>query len=717
MLCFAIEHFVLTFISKKIFFLRCFMGKSWYILGLCVLISCQSKQEVKISMPLPAKKNTESPVIQTATVEEVKALFDTAQKQAALHPDSAIALYREALSMSKHIPYPKGVASAYNNLGICFQQKEDFETANRYFNDGISYLRRVVASPLLAGKNAELQDLYNCLLHFYKSTYQPDEIIRTFNVARPLFNNLSDSLQKDLYTRMNYALGWAYWELDRYDSATTIYLSLIDQYRPVNRNNYAFLVTSYVALGGISAKIQDRTKAIHYFNQAAQLAQIYNDSALYTGVIHNTATLFYEQKQYKKAKYYALKVLDQAQYLSPKFRIDYQFYGAYTMAVILMEEGKPAEAMPYSKMALEKANENPLIAQKISAFYILGSNYAKCKDYKKAEEYLYSGLRLAKANNFMDDMASISGQLGIVYARMGDYPKAYQYKSSYITIRDSLRGKENTGRIAAVNAKYHLAQKDRELVEKQLQMERQRKKQYLWGGAALFSIMILTGLLWRKQHKAAMNELRATLAGEEKERARMAMELHDGIVSRLSMIKINFSALPQYYEDNKESAAFQDTIRQLDMSIDELRSTAHNLLPQMLVQEGLIATIDNYCKKISKTAEPDITFLSVGMLPTLTHEFQLNIYRIIQELLQNIVKHAGATQALVQLTIREDELEVTVDDNGIGANMPDYADHKQGIGLNNLQSRVKVLNGKMKIEQDKGTSVYLVFDLKKFKTG
>ncbi len=689
------------------------MRKIGYALWLSILASCNTKQERTVHIPLPVLRHSELPTIHTASPADINALSREANKWIPVNVDSAIILYQEALRMSRHIPYPQGVASACNNLGICFQQKEDFERANQYLKEGIAYLKGAITS--LQSKSSELPELYNYLLSFYMATYQPEAIIKTCHMARSLFTNRSDSLQRALYISMYDALGWAYWQLNQYDSATAVYLLLVDKNQPVNNDNYSSLTTSYIALGSVSAKILDTTKALHYFNQAAQLAKTYRDSTLYTNALSNIATLFFEQKHYRKARYYARQVMDMARHLPTKSKIDYLFQGAYTMAVSLMDEDKPEEAMPYSKMALENAKENPAVPRKISAFYILGANYARCKDYPKAEQYLYSGLLLAKANNRTDDISSLCGQLGIVAARMGDYPKAYHYKSSYIVFRDSLRGKENAGRIAAINAKYHLAQKDKELAEKELLIERQKRKQYLWAGTALFSIMILAGLLWRKQHKTALKELKATLAGEEKERSRMARELHDGIVSRLSIIKTNFSALPQYHQEDSETAAFHETIQQLDMSIAELRTTAHNLLPQILVDEGLVATIDQYCKKIGKQGRINITCVALGRLPPLSHEFQLNVYRIVQELLQNVIKHSGATQVLVQLTIRKDELELTVDDNGSGMPAGYLSAYSPGIGLQNIQNRIRLLNGKMEIEQDKGTSVYLRFDLRKFR--
>src|SRR5690606_11131529 len=226
-----------------------------------------------------------------------------------------------------------------------------------------------------------------------------------------------------------------------------------------------------------------------------------------------------------------------------------------------------------------------------------------------------------------------------------------------------------------------LAQKDKALLENQLRISSQEKKLYIWIGVSLIGMLILLGFLYQKRQKAAMNRLKATIAGEEKERSRLARELHDGIVSRLSIIKMNFSALPQQFRDLHEATAFHEVVGQLEQSIAELRTTSHNLLPDMLLRAGLVASLETYFSQIKKISLLDIHFQLIGDLPGLSDEFQLNMYRIIQDLINNLLKHTDAKNALIQFHVHNDWLTVTIDNDGSPLRNNNISDIQPGSGI------------------------------------
>jgi two-component system NarL family sensor kinase len=443
----------------------------------------------------------------------------------------------------------------------------------------------------------------------------------------------------------------------------------------------------------------------------------YADSTLMVNALSDKSALLADDKKYTEALVVAQSGLGIAQRNNEK---ESQATLANAIAICLLEQEKPEEALHYSKMVLEIGKKVNVEEHIVSGYYILGYNYVLLKQYKTAEQYLLTGLEQALATKNIDNIANVYGQLSVVYRELGRYKKALDYKIRYAAIRDSLLGKESASRIAEVETRYRVAQKDKELAQKdkallqnQLKIASQQKEQYLWIGGASVCILSLLGLLYHKRYRTELTRLKATLEGEEKERSRLARELHDGIVSRLSIIKMNFSALPQQYRNLNEAGDFQDVVDQLEQSITELRTTSHNLLPEILQRTGLLESLKIYCEKIRKIALLDIEFQVIGELPPLVDEFQLNIYRIIQELVNNIIKHSNASHALIQLNAQSEWLNITLDDNGNGA--ADAApEQEKGIGLRNLQDRVRMLNGTLEIERGKGTSVYLEFNLKKF---
>src|SRR5690606_13205104 len=224
-------------------------------------------------------------------------------------------------------------------------------------------------------------------------------------------------------------------------------------------------------------------------------------------------------------------------------------------------------------------------------------------------------------------------QLSEAYAAAGKYQNAFEHKSRYGQLKDSLRGAEVAGRIAEVNTKYDLAEKDRLLVQNQLQLANHQlkiKNQYLLVGiilaATFFAVLIFTFILRKRKHRAEIDRLRSHIAGEEQEKNRMARELHDGIVSWLSIIKTNLSNLPEPVLESEMEQRL-NVINQLDQGIDELRTTSHNLLPEILTQAGLLGALRHFCHKINQTKSLDITFQHFGALPSLTDDSQLKIGR------------------------------------------------------------------------------------------
>lgn len=226
--------------------------------------------------------------------------------------------------------------------------------------------------------------------------------------------------------------------------------------------------------------------------------------------------------------------------------------------------------------------------------------------------------------------------------------------------------------------------------------------------AAIAGILFLRNYLKRKLQKQKV-EIEKELAVEQ-ERVRMARELHDGLGSMLSGIKHSFSAIKNEVLLNPEQQnKFEYTIDKLDESIKDLRAVSHGMFSAELLGEGLEAALKNYCNSISVTARINILFESIMQpSPALTGEQAFHIFRVVQELVQNIVKHSGATEAVVQLSFSNNTLSITVEDNGRGFNTQQLHE-KEGIGLRNVEARIKLLHGKTDIRSltGKGTSVYI----------
>jgi signal transduction histidine kinase len=202
--------------------------------------------------------------------------------------------------------------------------------------------------------------------------------------------------------------------------------------------------------------------------------------------------------------------------------------------------------------------------------------------------------------------------------------------------------------------------------------------------------------------------------GEEQERARLAKDLHDGLSGMLSGIKYSLQDMKGYLimtEENRQ--AFERSIDMLDSSIQEMRRVAHNMMPEVLVRYGLDAALKDYVGEINHTGIVKVIYQSMGMEnKNIEKSSAIAIYRIVQELLNNVIKHAEATVVLVQLFSENGKLVVNVEDNGKGFDTK-LCEEKGGMGWRNIRSRVDLLNGKIDLQSsaDHGTAVSIEFDL------
>jgi signal transduction histidine kinase len=201
------------------------------------------------------------------------------------------------------------------------------------------------------------------------------------------------------------------------------------------------------------------------------------------------------------------------------------------------------------------------------------------------------------------------------------------------------------------------------------------------------------------------------MEGEERERERIARELHDGIMVQFSSAQMNLSAMIERYHIS-DTAELESILVQLENATQELRKSAHNLMPDMLLQEGLAAATHYFCKTLQLSTGIKIDFHVIGTMPLIAPEYELMLYRMIQELLHNTIKHAKASYALVQINCHPDILSIIVEDNGVGFDSD--AVKSQGMGIANLKSRIHSLNGNFSLtsNQQSGTSVYIELETK-----
>ena len=355
----------------------------------------------------------------------------------------------------------------------------------------------------------------------------------------------------------------------------------------------------------------------------------------------------------------------------------------------------------------------------------------KLKNYDKAKANLEY---LLEKKPFIVDQKNYYNKLSEVYNATKNYDKAYFYSNKSNRINDSLNDTKFKSEIVELEAKYKKAENEKKINLLQSQNEKaallvnnNRLNTILFAvlSVLLFLIVLFLWILNNNQKKLSIQKeinheqeltsledqqklsvSNALIEGEEVERKRIARDLHDGLGSMLSGLKIHLKLAEK---ENALSAAEVNNL--LDKSIKELRNISQNLMPESLLKLSLEHALRDLCMANSN-AKTQIEFQYLIQKPNLPKNYEIVIYRIIQELLNNALKYAEASLILVSCSQNKDTFFITVEDNGVGFDIMDK--NNNGMGLRNIKNRVEILKGKLEIESEvnKGTSAYIELKVK-----
>lgn len=288
------------------------------------------------------------------------------------------------------------------------------------------------------------------------------------------------------------------------------------------------------------------------------------------------------------------------------------------------------------------------------------------------------------------------------------------YRDSSEQIFEILREEEVRKNIQLAERKYETGKKEQAII---LQEERLRSARWqralLWAGliaSALIIGLLLYSLNQRsKRYQFQLAELekekkllatQQLLKGQEEERNRFAQDLHDGLGGMLSGVKLQLGAMKGNLILSEDQArSFNSALAKLDESISEMRRVAHNMMPEALLKFGLEQALTDYAEGMQESTGIQFNYEFHGLADRLDSSVETIVYRIVQELINNAVKHAQASEIFVQVMKLERHLTITVEDNGSGF---DLTAVKAGSGLKNIQSRAEYLKGKLDLRQRPG---------------
>ncbi|OQP52615.1 two-component sensor histidine kinase [Niastella yeongjuensis] len=604
--------------------------------------------------------------------------------------DSALVLYNQAMRACQLHQYNYGMAKALFGISRCYNNKEQKESSVFYARQALNWCPNDIRGhELIASVYLALSEIY-----YYQNRYDSCSYYR-YTALRELENNKVTNPRAQIGVLCSILQFW------------------LNAHEDIHNDLYI-------------------REVVQRINNIERNAQATNDSSLLLKIYFHKGGYYNNIGQNDSARYYCERHLQLGQALkaSPSMTIA----TLLNIGLTYMDDKRPEAALQYYKKALaeipeQRQSENRYV---IFANIFQGEAYAMQHDWKKA--IAITEPALAEANNFqimhLSDHAHKT--LADAYEALGQYKKANEHRKQYSLLRDSVQRIQKLEMMYDMEVKYRLSDKDKQLAQQELAIERNEsrlKTKNFWiiAISASFILILAIGvLIYRNNyHKQTLQaekirnlrqeiqiaSLQAMVNGEEKERSRIARELHDGIGGTLGAIRTRVSAMVRKYKTAHTNDDFTELMQMLEEASADLRKTAHNLMPEILLQEGLAKASLLFCERLRKGHSLQINTEIWGKVRRLPGDVELTAYRIIQELMHNMLKHAGATQALVQIVFHESQLCITVEDNGRG--MPADDSQGEGIGLRTIRERVKLLNGQIDTVSTpgEGTSVYIELNL------
>jgi signal transduction histidine kinase len=392
------------------------------------------------------------------------------------------------------------------------------------------------------------------------------------------------------------------------------------------------------------------------------------------------------------------------------------------------KRGDSEKALVYFQKALlidiKKNDQYGMILSYIN----VGSAYKELKKYDQALESFMKAEELCTDNDAKPLLKDLYISMSESYKAQNNYTKAFEFLTKHNALKDSILNKEITSQMAEMQAKFDTERKDLEIAKQDAEiqstrLEVERKNIITWALTGAIILILLLSYLFYNRYKLKQRaildaemlkqqELRskAIIEAEEKERMRIARDLHDGIGQSLSAAKLNLSSLETKLklEETESQSALKNAIDLVDESVKEVRAVSHSMMPNALLKQGLVAAVREFIHRLSAIDKLKIDLEITGLSERLEPSTETVLFRVLQEIVSNIVKHANANHITIQIIKDGAELTIMIEDNGVGFDTSKMNEFN-GIGLKNITSRIEFLNGTVNFDSNvgKGTTVVI----------
>lgn len=505
----------------------------------------------------------------------------------------------------------------------------------------------------------------------------------------------------------------------------------------------------------IAAYQQNQEVAINYYKKALQIFDTYDDTRSAASVNFNIANIFLSQLNYSMAYQYSneavkgFKSIQDTLYFpsalavnavagvamgksneayntakeAEKISLQYKnplgiAMSGYALGDIAFNNKKYDTAIHYYQTIIPIAQQLQQVPIVAAAYTSLLKAYLEKKDFDKVIEDGNKAIEFTQKFQYQDVSYAINRNISQAYQQKGDEHSALMFlRKADDFFRDEVINNDRKA-MNELLVQYEAEKKDKLLAQQLLLIQQKNSTIKLW--LIIGAVLLMSGLFYLFQVKRNQaqkikilqqeNEnavLNAIMNGEEKERNRISKELHDGVAAMIGATQMSLQSLP-FLSETKKQEQLDKLADLVSKTHTEVRRVAHDLLPITLEEEGLAVAIQQFSGDINAVGA-----IKIHVQNELPEEYpiakrtELMLYRMVQELINNIMKHAQATEASIRLCANNNLLIIEVSDNGIG-----FANTQENQGLKSIRERLKVIGGYVEINSQlqKGSVVKLIIN-------
>lgn len=597
---------------------------------------------------------------------KVLLLISIGQQTENSNPQVAKNYYLQAKALSKKLNYAAGEIKFYLNYTAVLNLQSHFDSS----------LVLNLESVELAKKSGSPLDIAKCIQNVGVSWYYLQDYEKStehYLQAVPYFEKAKDTFRLSiLYSN----IGLVFREAKLFDKALEYHQKALKLSRQLNDPYETGLTLTNIGI--VYSDLKQYGKAEAVLTEALQLARQTNDDYLMEQVLLNITNLYLKKREYPQVKNYA--------------------------------EG----ALQYSK----KLGDSLVIAVSL---YSLAQEAFHRSDFSAASSFASEGLAIAAQKNFKEQQEILHEFMASLALVKKDIAAYTRYKGVADSLSEILLAETVQKNVQQLDKKFETEKKNNEII----QLARDKKVKALWNyllagiAGSLIIISLFAYRTYRQRQKLQEQQIaelekekqllatQSLLKGQEEERSRMAKDLHDGLGGLLSGVKLQLGAMKgNLILSEEHGRIFTNALNKLDASIHEMRRVAHNMMPEALMKLGLQQALQDYCDGLAEGQPFTINSEFYGLENRMDPSTEVVIYRIVQELVNNAVKHSGASSILAQVMRHNNNLTITVEDNGKGF---DKEEMTHGSGLKNVRSRVDYLKGNLDIKTmpGQGASIHI----------